>query len=66
LGHIISKKGIVVDPDKIEAIREWSTPNDMKKVRSFMGLVGYYRRFIVGFSRKYHLIISLQRKQKKF
>jgi hypothetical protein len=66
LGHIFSKDGIVVDPEKIEAIREWSAPKNVTEVRSFMGLTGYYRRFIVGFSRMAHPITSLQRKEKKF
>jgi hypothetical protein len=66
LGHIISKDGIVVDPEKIEAIREWSSPNNVTKVRSFMGLSSYYRRFIVGFSRIAHPITSLQKKENKF
>jgi hypothetical protein len=65
-GHIISKDGIVVDPEKIEAIREWSTPKNVSEVISFMGLDGYYRRFIVGFLRISHQITSLQRKEKKF
>jgi hypothetical protein len=62
LGHIISKDGIAVDPEKIEAIREWSTPNNVAKVRSFMGITGYYRIFIEGFSKIAHPITSLQRK----
>jgi hypothetical protein len=66
LGHIISKYGITIDPDKIEAIREWSAPKSVMKFRSFMGLAGYYRSFIVGFSRITHPITSLQRKEKKF
>jgi hypothetical protein len=66
LGHIISKEGIVVDPKKVEAIREWSAPRNVVEVRSFMGLAGYYRRFIAGFSRISHSITSLQRKEKKF
>ena len=66
LGHIISKEGIVVDPKNIEAIREWSAPKNVMEVRSFMGLAGYYRRFIAGFSRIAHAITSLQRKEKKF
>jgi hypothetical protein len=66
LGHIISKDGIVVDPEKIEAIREWSAPKNVMEFRSFMGLDGYYRRFITGFSRISHPITSLQRKEKKF
>jgi hypothetical protein len=66
LGHIISKDGIVVDPEKIEAIREWLVPNNMMEFRSFMGLARYYIRFIAGFSRIAHPITSLQRKEKKF
>jgi hypothetical protein len=66
LGHIISEEGIDVDPKKIEAIREWSAPRNVEEVRSFMGLAGYYRRFIARFSRIAHSITSLQRKEKKF
>jgi hypothetical protein len=66
LGHIISEEGIVVDPKKVQAIREWTTPRNVAEIRSFMGLVGYYRRFIAGLSRIAHAITSLQRKEKKF
>jgi hypothetical protein len=66
LGHIISEEGIVVDPEKVNVIREWSVPRNVVEVRSFMGLVGYYRRFIDGFSKIDHPITSLQRKEKKF
>jgi hypothetical protein len=66
LGHIISKDGIDVDLEKIEAIKEWLVPNNVTKVRSFMGLVGDYKRFIARFSRIAHPITSLQRKGKKF
>jgi hypothetical protein len=66
LGHIISEEGIVVDLEKVEAIKEWSALRNVAKVRSFMGLAGYYRRFITGFSKIAHPITSLQRKDKKF
>jgi hypothetical protein len=51
LGHIVSATGIEVDPEKIKAIRGWPMPMNVTKVRSFMDLVGYYRRFIKGFSK---------------
>jgi hypothetical protein len=66
LGHIISKYGIAVDPEKVEAIREWSTPKNVTEVRYFMGLAGYYRRFIGGFLKIAHPITYLQRKGMKF
>jgi hypothetical protein len=66
LGHIISEDEITVDPEKIEAIREWSTPKNVTKVRSFMGLAPYYRIFIEGFSNIAHPITSLQNKGVKF
>ena len=65
MGHIISE-GIVVDPEKVEAIREWLAPRNVAEVRYFMGLAGYYRRFIAGFSKIDHPITSLQRKEKTF
>ena len=46
LGHIISEQGLVVDPEKIKAIKEWPVPTDVSAVRSFMGIAGYYRRFV--------------------
>jgi hypothetical protein len=66
LGHIISEEGISMDSEKVKAIQEWPTPRNVTEVRSFMGLAGYYRRFIAGFSRITHAITSLQKKEKKF
>ena len=66
LGHIISDEGISVDPKKIEAIMNWPTPRNVTDVRSFMGLVGYYKRFIEGFSKVAHSITYLQKKGIKF
>ena len=59
LGHIISEEVIYVDPEKIEAIMNWPTPRNVTDVRSFMGLAGYYQRFIEGFSKVAHAITSL-------
>jgi hypothetical protein len=66
LGHAISAKGVIVDPAKIKAIMDWQAPRNVTKVRSFVGLVGYYRRFIKGFSKIRNPITSLQGKGKIF
>ena len=50
LGHIVSEEGIRVDPRKLEVIIEWKPPRNVIEVRSFLGLVGYYKRFVKGFS----------------
>ena len=50
LGHSVSKEGVRVDPKKIEVVFIWKPPRNVTKVRSFLGLTGYYRRFVKGFS----------------
>ena len=47
---MINAKGILVDPSKIEAVMDWKQPTTVSEVRSFLGLAGYYRRFIKDFS----------------
>ena len=49
-GHYISDEGITVDPRKIETIKNWPAPINMSEVRSFLGLISYYRKFVQGFS----------------
>ncbi|KAD5317282.1 hypothetical protein E3N88_17228 [Mikania micrantha] len=66
LGHVINAQGIQVDPSKIEAITKWENPKSPTEVRSFLGLAGYYRRFIQNFSRIAVPLTSLTRKSVKF
>ena len=66
LGHIISGKGIAVDPSKVNAVSQWETPKSVTEVRSFLGLAGYYRRFIEGFSKLALPLTQLTCKGKAF
>ncbi|GJU22598.1 ty3-gypsy retrotransposon protein [Tanacetum coccineum] len=50
LGHIISRHGVEMDPKKVSAVREWPIPQSQRHVRGFLGLAGYYRRFIKGYA----------------
>ncbi len=52
LGHIVSDKGVQTDPDKVTAVKTWPVPRNLKELRSFLGFVGYYRRFVKDFSKK--------------
>ncbi|XP_052198293.1 uncharacterized protein LOC127805580 [Diospyros lotus] len=66
LGHIVSGDGIAVDPEKIRAIVDWPRPTTMTEIQSFLGLAGYYRRFIKGFARLSSPITKLTRKDARF
>ncbi|GJY98104.1 putative reverse transcriptase domain-containing protein [Tanacetum coccineum] len=66
LGHVIDSKGIHVDPAKIESIKDWASPKSPTEIRQFLGLVGYYRRFIKGFSKIAKPMTKLTQKKVKF
>jgi hypothetical protein len=66
LGHVISKGGIYVDPSKIQDVLSWNVPTSVGEIHSFLGLAGYYRRFIEGFSKTTKPITELPGKDKKF
>ena len=66
LGHVISTEGVSVDPQKIEAMVSWKRPKNVSEVRSFLGLAGYYRKFVEGFSRIAALLTKLTRKDVKY
>uniref|UniRef100_A0A151UGV1 Retrovirus-related Pol polyprotein from transposon 17.6 n=1 Tax=Cajanus cajan TaxID=3821 RepID=A0A151UGV1_CAJCA len=66
LGHVISADGIAVDPAKVEAVIQWERPRTATEIRSFVGLAGYYRRFIEGFSRIVMPLTQLTRKDQPF
>ncbi|GJT43768.1 hypothetical protein Tco_0952483, partial [Tanacetum coccineum] len=66
LRHVINGDGIHVDPSKIEAVKNWKAPRTPSEVRSFLGLAGYYRRFIENFSKIAKSLTILTQKCKAF
>ena len=66
MGHIISKDGISVDPNKIQDILDWHAPTSIPEIRSFLGLAGYYRRFVPDFSKIVRPMKELLKKEVKF
>ncbi|GJT68573.1 putative reverse transcriptase domain-containing protein [Tanacetum coccineum] len=66
LEHVIDSKGIHVDPAKIESIKDWASPKSAIEIRQFLGLAGYYRRFIEGFSKIAKPMTKLTQKNVKF
>ncbi|KAJ0623757.1 putative nucleotidyltransferase, Ribonuclease H [Helianthus annuus] len=66
LGHVVNGNVIHVDPTKIEAIKNWESPNTPTEIRQFLGLAGYYRRFIENFSKIAQPLTALTQKDKKF
>ncbi|GJZ15504.1 putative reverse transcriptase domain-containing protein [Tanacetum coccineum] len=69
ISRVVKKKelaGIYVDPAKIEAVKNWASPTTPSEIRQFLGLVGYYRRFIEGFSKIAKPMTELTQKNQKF
>lgn len=66
LGHVVSANGVSVDPQKVEAVVNWERPTSATEVRSFLGLAGYYRRFVEDFSRLALPLTTLTRKNVKY
>ncbi|XP_061999269.1 uncharacterized protein LOC133716595 [Rosa rugosa] len=66
LGHVVSAEGVSVDPQKVEAVLNWGRPTTVTEIRSFLGLAGYYRRFVQDFSRLAAPFTKLTRKGAKF
>jgi hypothetical protein len=65
-GHVLSAEGVVVDPGKVKDILNWKPPISVHEVQSFLGMAGYYRRFIPDFSKVAKPIIELLKNQTKF
>lgn len=66
LGHIILNKGIQIDTSKIQGIQDYQTPKNVKDVRRFIGMIGYYRKFIKNFSEISSPLTDLTKKYTKF
>ncbi|WVZ71044.1 hypothetical protein U9M48_019670 [Paspalum notatum var. saurae] len=66
LGHILSEKGVAVDPSKVKDVLNWKQPETATEIRSFLGLAGYYRRFIKDFSKTAKPMTSLTKKNSKY
>jgi hypothetical protein len=63
---VVSPEGITVDPNKVKEVLDWKLPTSVSEVQSFFGLVGYYRRFILNFSKVAKLITELLKKGNKY
>nr|AAS90689.2 putative polyprotein [Oryza sativa Japonica Group] len=66
LGHVITAQGVAVDPSNVESVTKWTPPKTVSQIQSFLGLAGYYRRFIENFSRIARPMTQLLKKDEKF
>jgi len=66
LGHVLTEEGISVDPAKVQEVLDWKVPTSLHEIRSFLGLAGYYRRFIPEFSKISKPMTRLLQKDEKF
>jgi hypothetical protein len=66
LGHVVSPDGIAVDPSKVKEVLDWKLPMSMSEVRSFLGLTGYYRKFIPNFSKVAKPITELLKRGNRY
>nr|GFC43119.1 putative reverse transcriptase domain-containing protein [Tanacetum cinerariifolium] len=66
LGHVVNRNGIHVDPGKVESVKNWKTPKSSTEICSFLGLAGYYRRFIENFSNIAKPLTLLTQKNKTY
>jgi hypothetical protein len=66
LGHVVSANGVAMISDKVQSVLDWEIPKSAKDIRSFLGLAGYYRRFIENFSKIAKPMTDLLKKDRKF
>ncbi|GJW97709.1 putative nucleotidyltransferase, ribonuclease H [Tanacetum coccineum] len=66
LGHLIDSQGLHVDPAKIEAVKNWTSPTTPTEIRQFLGHASYYRRFVKDFSKTAKSLTELTQKNKKY
>jgi hypothetical protein len=66
MGHIITNRGIAVDPRKVSDVLKWEPPRTVSEIRKFLGLASYYRRFIEGLSKIVKLLTTLLERDREF
>ena len=66
LGHVISGEGISTDPEKVKLVSEWPVPNNLRQLRGFLGLSGYYRKFVKGYARIAAPLNAMMKKNRQF